>query len=45
MKAKWSKPSATSVTAFTDTAGKPLALAPGQTWVHLQPTGSLVTAS
>jgi hypothetical protein len=45
MKAKWSKASATAVTTFTDTAGKPLALAPGQTWVHLQPTGSAVTAS
>lgn len=45
IKAKWSKASATTVTTFTDTAGKPLALAPGQTWVHLQPTGSAVTAS
>lgn len=44
MKAKWAKSGPSAVSTFTDTAGKPIALAPGQTWVHLQPTGSPVTA-
>ena len=45
VKARWAKSSTTAVTTFTDTAGRPIALAPGQTWVHLQPVGSAVTAS
>jgi hypothetical protein len=43
VKAKWNKPSAAAVTTYTDTAGKPIALTPGQTWVHLQAPGSAVT--
>jgi hypothetical protein len=38
----WSKPSAGAVTTFTDTAGAPIALPPGQTWVHLVAPGSTV---
>jgi hypothetical protein len=45
IKAKWSKPSVTSVTTYVDAAGKPVPLAPGQTWVHLQEPGSAVTVS
>lgn len=43
IKARWSKSSASDVTTFTDSAGKPIALTPGQTWVHLQAPGSAVT--
>lgn len=43
--ATWTKSSPTAVTAFTDTAGAPIPLAPGQTWVHLQAPGSAVTSS
>jgi hypothetical protein len=43
VKARWSKASAAAVTTYTDTAGKPLSLVPGQTWVHLQAPGSAVT--
>lgn len=43
IKARWSKSSAAAVTTYTDTAGKPVALTPGQTWVHLQTPGSPVT--
>ena len=40
----WSKPAPDAVTTFTDTAGAPVALPPGQTWVHLVAPGSSVTA-
>jgi hypothetical protein len=42
VKAKWSKPAAGSVTTYADSAGKPIPLTPGQTWVHLQQPGSAV---
>ncbi len=42
--AKWSKPSADAVTRFTDAGGAPIALPPGQTWVHLVEPGSTVSA-
>lgn len=45
VKAKWSKASAGAVTTYTDLSGKPIALAPGQTWVHLQAPSSAVTVS
>jgi len=45
VKAKWSKPSMGSVTTYTDLSGKPIVLAAGQTWVHLQEPGSVVTVS
>lgn len=38
--AKWSKPSPDAVTAYTDSAGAPVKLPPGQTWVMLPPVGS-----
>ncbi len=37
IKATWSKPVATAVTQFTDAAGAPVKLTPGQTWVELAP--------
>jgi Protein of unknown function (DUF3048) N-terminal domain/Protein of unknown function (DUF3048) C-terminal domain len=40
VKANWSKPSRSAVTQFTDAAGAPIKLAPGQTWVELAPTGT-----
>jgi hypothetical protein len=45
VKAKWTKSAATSVTTYADATGAPIALPPGQTWVHLQVPGSSVTAS
>lgn len=42
-KARWSKASASAMTTYTDSAGKPIALTPGQTWVHLQAPGSAVS--
>ena len=44
VKAKWTKSSPTSVTTYVDSAGAPIALAPGQTWVHLQEPNSTVTS-
>jgi hypothetical protein len=40
VKGRWSKPSASAVTTYTDSAGAPIALTPGQTWVELAPPGS-----
>ena len=40
---RWSKADATAVTVFTDAAGTPVALPPGQSWVHLLAPGSAVT--
>jgi Protein of unknown function (DUF3048) N-terminal domain/Protein of unknown function (DUF3048) C-terminal domain len=37
---RWHKPSADAVTAYSDTAGDPLRLAPGTTWVEVLPPGS-----
>jgi hypothetical protein len=45
VKAKWTKSSPGAVTTYVDSAGKPIPLAPGQTWVHLQEPGSAVTSS
>ena len=44
VKAKWTKSSPTSVTTYVDSAGAPVPLAPGQTWVHLQEPNSTVTS-
>ena len=41
----WTKASADAVTTYTNSSGAPIALAPGQTWVHLVAPGSTVTAS
>ncbi|MGI8809087.1 MAG: DUF3048 domain-containing protein [Acidimicrobiales bacterium] len=45
VKARWNKPSAGAMTTYADSAGKPIPLAPGQTWVHLQEPGSAATVS
>jgi hypothetical protein len=37
VKGKWTKPSAEAVTTYTDPAGAPIPLTPGQTWVELPP--------
>jgi hypothetical protein len=37
---RWHKPTADAVTTYTDTAGAPLGLAPGTTWVEVLPPGS-----
>jgi Protein of unknown function (DUF3048) N-terminal domain/Protein of unknown function (DUF3048) C-terminal domain len=37
---RWSKATATAVTQFTDSAGQPILLTPGQTWVELAPVGA-----
>jgi len=39
-KGRWSKPTAEAVTSYTDSAGKPVALTPGVTWVELPPPGA-----
>jgi hypothetical protein len=39
----WSKASPDAVTTFTDSSGAPVALPPGQSWVHLVAPGSTVT--
>lgn len=41
--AKWSKPSATAVTTYTDSAGAPIRLAPGRTWISMPPTAAPIT--
>ena len=38
----WKKDSAEAVTSYTDSAGAPIVLPPGQTWVHLVAPGSTV---
>lgn len=40
IKGKWAKAAAESITAYTDSAGAPIGLTPGQTWVELPPPGS-----
>jgi len=41
-KGRWSKSSETAVTKYTDSAGNPVKLAPGRTWVHFPPVGTPV---
>lgn len=43
-KGRWSKSSEKAPTKYTDSAGNPVKLAPGRTWVHFTPVGSAVTA-
>jgi hypothetical protein len=43
-KGRWSKSSQSAPTKFTDSAGNPVKLAAGRTWVHFAPVGSAVTA-
>jgi hypothetical protein len=40
---RWSRPTAADRTTFTTLTGKPLQLAPGNTWVELVPRGKKVT--
>jgi hypothetical protein len=40
VQAHWSKPSAGAVTQYTDAAGTPIEMAPGQTWIELAPLGT-----
>jgi hypothetical protein len=43
VKAKWSKPTASAYTTWTDASGAPIRLAPGRTWVELPRTGAPAT--
>lgn len=45
IEAKWSKPTQTSRTTFTDLKGKEIEFTPGQIWVELVPTGTEVQTS
>jgi hypothetical protein len=40
VKGRWSRPSPAAVTSYTDSAGQPIALTPGTTWVELPPPGA-----
>jgi len=42
-KAKWTKSAPGTVTTFADSAGAPIPLPPGQTWIHLLAPGSALT--
>jgi hypothetical protein len=44
VKGKWSKPTAEAPVAFTDAVGAPIKIAPGITWVEVQPVGTPATA-
>ena len=43
VRGKWSKPSASAHTTWTDSTGAPIRLAPGRTWVELPRTGAPFT--
>lgn len=43
VRGRWSKPDAGSVTAYLDSAGQPVKLTPGQTWVELPKPGTART--
>ncbi len=45
VKGHWSRPTAAAVTTYTDAAGAPIQLTPGQTWVELPATGTAVASS
>ncbi len=40
VRGRWSRPDLASATSYTDSAGAPIALTPGRTWVELAPPGS-----
>ena len=42
-KGRWSKSSETAATKYTDSAGNPVKLSAGRTWVHFAPVGTPVT--
>lgn len=41
--ARWSRPDAGAATTYSDSAGAPIPLSPGSTWVELAPPGSATT--
>jgi hypothetical protein len=41
-KGRWSKPSESAVTKYTDSGGNPVKLTAGRTWVHFAPVGTPV---
>ncbi|MGI8809086.1 MAG: DUF3048 domain-containing protein [Acidimicrobiales bacterium] len=43
VRGRWSKPSATAFTTYTDAGGAPLRLSPGRTWVELARNGAAAT--
>jgi hypothetical protein len=43
VKARWTKSSPGAVTTYSDSAGAPIPLPPGQTWIHLLEPGSALT--
>lgn len=43
VKGTWSKPTPEAVMSFTDEAGAPIGVTPGQTWIELPPPGSAST--
>jgi len=45
VRARWTKSAPGAVTTFVDSAGTPVPLAPGQTFIHLQEPGSTVTTA
>ncbi|MDQ3305207.1 MAG: DUF3048 C-terminal domain-containing protein, partial [Actinomycetota bacterium] len=40
VRGRWSRADLGAATSYTDSAGAPIALAPGRTWVELAPPGS-----
>jgi len=40
IQAHWAKAASTSPTQFTDSAGQPIQLTPGRTWIELAPSGT-----
>lgn len=44
VKGRWSRPSDADITTYADSAGAPLKLTPGHTWLSLVPPGEPVTA-
>lgn len=45
VKGTWTRPGLTTPATYADTAGAPILLAPGNTWVELVPTGTVPTLS
>ena len=43
VRGRWSKPSATAYTTYTDASGAPISLSPGRTWVELARRGAAAT--
>ena len=43
VRGKWSKPSAEAPVSWTDVAGAPIKIAPGTTWIEVQPIGTPAT--